>query len=201
MASGVVEANWLLAHPRFARRLSFCRSGPDCLAFGRHMAERQVGRSDTLDVLDVWIYGCGISQRSIARGYIDCDAQLHARCRDGRGRESASVIFPGGISSCGAANFRLESRSIWRWRTWPVAPLASGAIQVGQSLESLNERAAGIKHHSARSPDNITPRIWNLGRFPERRLWTIDLAAIPRYHDECCGFSCSESSSRSSSVA
>ncbi len=49
------------------------------------------------------------------------------------------------------------------------------------------------------SPEELPRRI--AGDLPEPRIWTTDPAATTRYHDKCYGFSCSEPSSRSSSVA
>jgi len=145
MASGVGEANRFLAQPRFARRFPFCRSGPDCLGFGGHMAERQVGRSDTLDVPHVWIYGRDVSQRSIsARRHIDCNTQLHAGDRNSRSPKPTGIVFPGSIRSRGAASFGLEGRNVWRWRVRSAAPLPPGAVQVGKVPEALNESLRGI---------------------------------------------------------
>ena len=99
MASGVGQPNRILAHPRFATLLPLRRSGADCLGLGGHMAERQVGSSDTLDVPDVWMYGGDASQRSIsAPGPIDFNAQLHAGDCNSRSPELTGIVFPGSIS-------------------------------------------------------------------------------------------------------
>src|SRR5215469_6259207 len=99
MASRVGQPNRILAHPRFATLFSFRRSGSECVGLGGHMAERQVGSSDTLDVPDVWRYGGDTSQRSIpAPGPIDFNAQLYAGDCNSRNPELTSIVFPGGIS-------------------------------------------------------------------------------------------------------
>lgn len=99
MASRVGQPNRILAHPRFATHFPFRGSGSDCLGLGGHMAERQVGSSDTLDVPDVWMYGGDAGQRSIsALGPIDFKAQLHAGDCNSRSPELTNIVFPGGIS-------------------------------------------------------------------------------------------------------
>ena len=99
MASRVGQPNRILANPRFATHFPFCRSGSDRLGFGGHLAERQVGGSDGLDVPDVWMYGDNAGQRTIsAPGSIDFNAQLHAGDGDSRSSELTGIVFPGGIS-------------------------------------------------------------------------------------------------------
>ena len=74
------------------------------------------------------------------RADIDCNTQLHAGDRNSHSPEPAGIIFPGGISSRGAASFGLEGRSIWHGSARSAAPLPPGAVQVGKGPESLNER-------------------------------------------------------------
>jgi hypothetical protein len=57
MASRLVENGWSLACPRCARCLPFCRGGLDSSGIRRHMAERQIGQTDGLDVHGFWLYG------------------------------------------------------------------------------------------------------------------------------------------------
>lgn len=58
------------------------------------MDERPVRKSDTLDVLEVWIYGRFVKQRYISSPRdIDCNAELPAGRSDGHRPEPASIIF------------------------------------------------------------------------------------------------------------
>ena len=99
MASTVGQPNRILAHTRFATLFPFRRSHSDCLGLGDHMAEREVGSSDTLDVPDVWMCDGDASQRSIsAPGPVGFNAQLHAGDRNSRSSELTDNVFPGGIS-------------------------------------------------------------------------------------------------------